>query len=308
MIYTMTLNPSVDYLVSVNNFQLGKTNRADTQRMVPGGKGINVSKVLQLFHIPTKLFGFTAGFTGEFIQNTLQKQGLDTSFIEVEGMTRINVKLKTDAETEVNGQSPEITEQDAAKLIKQLDQLQEEDTLVLSGSLPTNLSPDFYASLMEAAAVKNIRTVLDTSGEPLRSGLKANPFLIKPNIAELEALYDTKTETQEEVITLAKRAVEDGAQHVLVSSGGSPALLVSKEQVLEASVPKGEVKNSVGAGDSMVAGFLFSLTEKDDLVQALKTSVAFGSATAFSQGFVTEETFQRLLPDIQVKTFQIGGK
>lgn len=302
MIYTVTLNPSVDYLVSVQDFQLGKTNRADAQQIVAGGKGINVSKVLSTFGVPTKLFGFTAGFTGEFIKKDLQEQDLDADFISVKGTTRINVKLKTETETEVNGQSPDITDNDVQQLLSQIEQLASGDTLVISGSLPASLPKNFYETMLQTANGKNVRTILDTSGDPLKHGLKAEPYLIKPNIAELEQLYGTKASTQEEVIALAERAVSDGAQNVLVSSGGKPALLVNKDTVWEASIPSGTVVNSVGAGDSMVAGFIYRLNENDDLQNAFQYSIAFGSATAFSQGFVTAAALDHLLPEIKIRT------
>lgn len=307
MIYTVTLNPSVDYLVRVPDFQLGATNRAESQEMVPGGKGINVSKVLSTFDVATRLYGFTAGFTGDFIEKDLKEKSLETHFIHVQGTTRINVKLRTDTETEVNGQSPDISDKNTEELLAQIDQLTSGDTLVLSGSLPSNLPADFYETIIRTANQKKVRTILDTSGAPLTHGLKANPFLIKPNIAELEALYQTTTAGIEEVIELAERAVSDGAENVLVSSGGKPALLVSKDMVLESTIPSGSVVNSVGAGDSMVAGFLYSLSKNSDLKQAFQYSVAFGSATAFSQGFVTAASFHNVLPEVQINTLTHRG-
>ncbi|WP_147804413.1 1-phosphofructokinase [Alkalicoccus halolimnae] len=308
MIYTVTLNPSIDYLVRVDNFKLGETNRAVDQYIVPGGKGINVSKVLDSFGIPTKLFGFTAGFTGTFIETELRQQGLDTAFVPVKGTTRINVKLKTESETEVNGMSPDISEADVESLQQQIASLASGDTLVLSGSLPGTLPPDAYYKLAAEAKANGVRTVVDTSGEPLRLALQAEPFLIKPNIAELEGLYNERAETIEEVIMLAEKAVQDGAENVLVSRGGQPALLVTADAVLTATIPNGTVKNSVGAGDSMVAGFLYSYEQHQDIEKALQYSTAFGSATAFSQNFVTRESMEQLLPEIQVTHFKKGEK
>lgn len=300
MIYTVTLNPSIDYLVTVDDFHFGATNRADEQHIVPGGKGINVSKVLAAFGIPSSLLGFTAGFTGDFIESELKSQGLETNFIRVEGTTRINVKLKTDMETEINGRSPAVEEKHLEKLREQIASLSKGDTLVLSGSLPKSLPADTYRKLAEEASRRSVRTVVDTSGVPLREALYAAPFLIKPNIAELEALYGAAAETEQEIIRLAEKAVSDGAQHVLVSRGGDPALLVTKNDVYTASVPSGEVRNSVGAGDSMVAGFLYGLEQQLDIKKAFQYSTAFGSATAFSLNFASRESMEKLLPDIHI--------
>ncbi len=300
MIYTVTLNPSIDYLVTVDDFHFGATNRADEQHIVPGGKGINVSKVLASFGLPSRLFGFTAGFTGDFIESELKTQGLRTDFIRVNGTTRINVKLKTDTETEINGRSPVVEEKHLQQLAGQIASLSEGDTLVLSGSLPKSLPADTYRKLTEEASRNSIRTVVDTSGAPLRESLYAAPFLIKPNIAELEALYEEKAENEQDVIRLAEKAVEEGAEHVLVSRGGDPALLVTKNNVYTASVPSGEVRNSVGAGDSMVAGFLYGLEQQHDIKKAFQYSIAFGSATAFSLNFAEKESMEKLLPAIHI--------
>ncbi|WP_181186131.1 1-phosphofructokinase [Alkalicoccus urumqiensis] len=300
MIYTVTLNPSIDYFLEVEHFTEGKTNRASSQRLLPGGKGINVSKVLHAFGHRTELFGFTAGFTGAYLEDTLQGEGLHTNFLHVEGMTRINVKLKTETETEINGQAPAITEADVKKLEQQIDELTKDDTLVLSGSLPSTVQDDTYYRLAAEARSRGIRTVIDTSGTPLKKALDAEPFLIKPNIAELEALYGEKAAGKNDVLELASRAVAGGAHYVLVSRGADPALLVSRDGFTEAAVPKGEVRNSVGAGDSMVAGFLYRLEENGSIEDAFRTSVAFGSATTFSTGFATRSLVEKLEAEIDL--------
>ncbi|MCR6095389.1 1-phosphofructokinase [Salipaludibacillus agaradhaerens] len=308
MIYTVTINPSIDYLVNVDNFQLGETNRVATQNMVPGGKGINVSKVLKNFGTASVALGFTAGFTGQYLKQELIKDGVDCQFIDTPGHTRINVKLKTDTatETEINGVAPDIKQEHIDQLFQQLDKLQKGDLLVLSGSLPTVLEADLYMQLIDHAKKKQAHVLADTSGEPLRHVLKASPFLIKPNEKELQYLYEGQITDLDSAIEFAQKAIEDGAEHVLVSMADKGAALVSQTQVYTATVPKGTVKNSVGAGDSMVAGFIYAYSQSRDLQEAFRFSVAAGSATAFSDGMCTEEKVKSLLSHISIKTRKKG--
>ncbi|GEL08461.1 1-phosphofructokinase [Salisediminibacterium halotolerans] len=301
MIYTVTLSPSVDYLVEVENLQLGETNRAHAQHMLPGGKGINVSKVLQRLGTDSKALGFTAGFTGAFIEETLTVEGIAHNFIHTEGTSRINIKLKATEETEINGMSPQITADNLRRLKNQLTGSEENDFLVLSGSVPADLSPAVYAELMESVAHTGVQTVLDTSGLPLKEGLQSGPYLIKPNKAELSALYNEEIQTVEDALACAEQAVSDGAERVIVSLAGEGALFVSRHLIMRADVPGGDVVNSVGAGDSMVAAFLDRKSRGFSDEQAFSFSVAAGSATAFSQGFCEKEEVERLESDVSIQ-------
>lgn len=301
MIYTVTLNPSVDYLVGVESFQWGATNRVNQQAMVPGGKGINVSRVLQRFDVKSEALGFTAGFTGSFIKEELNKEGVSNRFIETDGQTRINVKLQTDVETEINGKAPDIQGKHIAKLLKQLDTLTSSDVLVLSGSVPSILSPDLYQQIVDRVKGKGVTTFVDTSGAPLEAVVEAGPFLIKPNQHELEELYNQKVTDLVSAVALAKKTIEKGVEYVLISFAGEGAALVSKDHAYVASVPKGVVKNSVGAGDSMVAGFLYAHLQSLEIKEAFRFSVAAGSATAFSEGFCSLDQVQSLMQEVSIQ-------
>lgn len=301
MIYTVTINPSIDYLLTVDSFQLGETNRASGQSMVPGGKGINVSRVLHRFGLESEAMGFTAGFTGEFLKQELRHEGINGRFIDTEGRTRINVKLKTEQETEINGRSPEIKGHHISTLLNQLDSLEEGGTLVLSGSLPSFLPADLYKSIIERVKAKGVFVYVDTSGESLKESLQAAPFLIKPNQNELASLYKEDIHDLKSAVNAGKKAVADGAEHVLVSMAGNGAALVSESLTLAANVPKGTVRNSVGAGDSMVAGFIYAYEQSGSMEEAFRFSVAAGSATAFSTGFCSKDHVLSLLPDVYIK-------
>ncbi|WP_280770021.1 1-phosphofructokinase [Salipaludibacillus daqingensis] len=301
MIYTVTLNPSVDYLVGVESFQWGATNRATEQAMVPGGKGINVSRVLQRFGVSSESLGFTAGFTGSFIKEELTKEAVAHRFIETGGQTRINVKLQTDTETEINGKAPEIQEKHIDELLQQLDLLTTKDILVLSGSVPSILSTNLYQQIVERVKRKGVKTFVDTSGAPLEAVVEAGPFLIKPNQQELEDLYKQKVTDIPSAVTLAKKTLDKGVNYVLMSFAGDGAALVSKDDTYVATIPKGNVKNSVGAGDSMVAGFLYAYMQSMDIKEAFRFSVASGSATAFSDGFCSLDQVQSLMQEVSIE-------
>ncbi|WP_416151585.1 1-phosphofructokinase [Salipaludibacillus sp. HK11] len=303
MIYTITLNPSVDYLLEVEQFSLGKTNRAEAQKMVPGGKGINVSRVLKRFGTYSEVLGFTAGFTGSFIKDELNKEGIIHRFIDTEGQTRINVKLQTDMETEINGKAPEILDYHVDKLMKQLDMLASGDVLVLSGSVPSILSTEIYKIIIDQVKQRGVVTFVDTSGLPLKAAIEAKPFLIKPNQHELEELYEESISDLKSAVKLAKKTVDAGeVQNVLISMAGEGAALVTKENSFLATVPQGIVKNSVGAGDSMVAGFLFAYMQSTEIEEAFRFSVAAGSATAFSEDFCSLNQVQSLIKEVSIET------
>lgn len=301
MIYTCTLNPSVDYILHVNDFQLGDLNRVSFEAHYPGGKGINVSRVLKRVGVESQVLGFIGGFTGSYIEGFLREEGISTNFIRVNGDTRINIKLKTKSETEINGQGPEIKDSQFRQLFKQVESLQDGDILVLAGSIPGSLPGNLYQSLSKLAKKQGAKVVVDMSGKALLDVVKQEPFFIKPNHHELGEMFDVIIETPEEAIPYGQKLLEFGAKHVVISMAEKGALLVTKDAVYQASVSKGTVKNSVGAGDSLVAGFLGAYVQDGDIVQAFRTGVASGSATAFSLELCTWEDVQSLVPKVEIK-------
>ena len=259
MIYTVTFNPSLDYIVSVDNFKMGIVNRTTKELMYPGGKGINVSMVLSNLGIKNTAFGFSAGFTGEEIIRKVREKGIEAEFISVkEGNSRINVKLRSNEETEINGKGPKITEENIEELYAKLDSLKEGDILVLAGSIPDVMPKSIYMDIMEHLQEKNLMVVVDATKELLLNVLSFHPFLIKPNNHELGEIFGVEISTKDQVVEYAKKLQEKGAKNVLVSMAGEGAVLVTEDGMeYRAEAPKGKVINSVGAGDSMVAGFLY---------------------------------------------------
>ncbi|MFC3882165.1 1-phosphofructokinase [Bacillus songklensis] len=300
MIYTMTLNPSIDYIVEVDSFELGGLNRIERDAKFPGGKGINVSQVLHRLGVNSKALGFIGGYTGKYVNDCLKASGIDVDFVKVEGDTRINIKLKTGQETEINGQGPTIHTQDLSKLMQRVEQLTSEDILVLAGSIPKSVPSTIYETMAQIGGKKGAKVVVDATGDVLMNVLPYRPFLIKPNHHELGELFGVTIETVEDAVPYGKRLVEMGAQHVIVSLAGKGALLFSKELSLHANVPKGEVKNSVGAGDSVVGGFLAAYVQTGDVQNAFRYGVASGSATAFSLELCKKEQVEELLPQIEL--------
>lgn len=298
MIYTVTFNPAIDYVVHLNGpLKQEGINRNASEEYQFGGKGINVSNVLRTLGIESKALGFVAGFTGEGLEKGLQASGLCTDFIHVsEGMTRINVKVKAEQEAEINGIGPNITEEDMKQLYHKLDQIQAGDTLVLSGSIPSCLASDTYEKIMVYLADKDIRIVVDATRDLLVNVLKYHPFLIKPNNHELGEIFNTVLKTDEEIADCARKLQEMGGRNILVSMAGDGALLLDETgEVHRIGCPKGKVQNSVGAGDSMVAGFLAGYLTKQDYGYALKLGTAAGSATAFSIGLAEKQDIEQLL-------------
>ena len=303
MIYTITFNPSLDYIVSVKNFTNGATNRTIDEKIFAGGKGINVSMVLKNLGQETTAFGFLAGFTGERIKVLLEEKGICTDFIFVtEGMSRINVKLrsikeeKKQEETEINGQGPLIESEHIEQLYRKLESLKAEDILVLAGSIPSTMSSAIYMDILQYLSDKEMKIVVDATGELLKKVLPYQPFLIKPNHHELGELFGAEIKTKSDVIFYAKKLKESGAVNVLVSMAGEGAVLVDENgMVHEANAPKGVVKNSVGAGDSMVAGFLAGYLEKKNYEEAFLMGVCTGSASAFSEELARKEEVMELL-------------
>lgn len=294
MIYTLTLNPALDYHLEVENLKLGETNRSKDEKLVVGGKGINVSLMLQNLGIHSIALGFLAGFSGKEISARLQKESFESRFIFLEnGFSRINVKIKSDLESEINAKGPIPTKEKLEELLRMTSKLCAEDILVLSGSLAMGMSKDFYAQVMSECKAL---ICLDASGEALELSLPNAPFLIKPNKAELEAIFDRKITNTQETLECAKKLQDRGARNVLVSLGGEGALFLDERQnCYTLKVPKGKLINSVGAGDSMVAGFIAGFLKTQDYKEAFYYSVASGSASAYSQGFGTQDKVEELL-------------
>lgn len=303
MIYTVTLNPSIDYVIRLDEFKIGEINRTSEEYVYPGGKGINVSLILNELGHSTKALGFISGFTGAYIRDSLKSKGLDEDFINLEsGFTRINVKLKSINETEINGQGPIISDTDLDKLFQKLDTLTENDVLVLAGSIPNTLDSSLYQKIMKRLADKNIKIIVDATKDLLIKVLKYRPFLIKPNNHELEELFDVKLETTDDIITYALKLQEMGAKNVLVSLGKDGALLITEDgDIFKSNVASGQVKNSVGAGDSMVAGFIAGYLTTNSYEKALQLGAASGGATAFSSDLAKKEYIYELLNEIKIE-------
>lgn len=307
MIYTVTFNPSLDYIVSVKDFKLGLTNRTDSELMLPGGKGINVSIVLKNLGIDNTALGFVAGFTGKEVVKRLEKFGVKNGFLEIpEGFTRINVKLKSIDGTEINGQGPYIGEDKMEKLLMKLDELGEKDVLFLSGSIPASMPDDTYQKIMERLKDKGVLISVDATQELLLKVLPYHPFLIKPNNHELGEIFGVELRTRESVVPYGKKLQEMGAENVLISMAGEGAVLIASDgQVYDAPAPKGILKNGVGAGDSMVAGFMAGWLERKEYRHAFYMGVAAGSASAFSEQLAVKEEIDQVYEQV-VKT--AGGK
>lgn len=297
MIYTVTFNPSLDYIVSVENLKLGEVNRTVKEIMNPGGKGINVSLVLHNLGYESTALGFQAGFTGKEIVRLMEEQGISSDFIQVEnGLSRINVKVRAREESEINGMGPGIEEADIQKLYAQLERLQDGDTLVLAGSIPTVMPETMYSDIMRRLSEKNLQIVVDATKDLLVNVLEYHPFLIKPNNHELGEIFGVTLNTRDAVIPYARKLQEKGARNVLISMAGEGAVLLTEEgKVYQSEAPKGKVKNSVGAGDSMVAGFMAGYLASKDYEQAFYMGVCTGSASAFSEGMATGEEVHNLL-------------
>lgn len=300
MVYTVTFNPAIDYVVHADEMTVGSVNRAKSEKIYFGGKGINVSIVLKELGIPSKALGFVAGFTGAAIEQGIAEKGIETDFVHLDnGFSRINVKIKSGSETDVNGQGPAIDNRALDELFQKLDNLSDGDTIVLAGSIPDSMPSDSYEKILEHLSGKKIRTVVDATKNLLMNVLKYKPFLIKPNNHELGEMFGVELKTNEEIEEYARRLKDMGARNVLVSMAGDGALLLDENGATHTcGVCKGTVKNSVGAGDSMVAGFIAG-SEKGDYEYALKLGTAAGGATAFSDGLAQREEIFRLLGQLQ---------
>ncbi len=300
MIYTVTFNPAVDYVVHTDKIAMGEINKYSDEKVYFGGKGVNVSVVLKELGFNSKALGFIAGFTGDAIEKGIQEKGIDTDFVRLEnGFSRINFKIKSGEETELNGKGPEINSADIERFYKKLDTMQSGDVLVLAGSIPASLPDDIYEKILERLSDRNIKSVVDATGKLLLNVLPFKPYLIKPNNFELAEMFQTELETNDDIIKYARELKNMGARNVLVSMAEKGAILVDEnDEVHIYPVCKGEVKNSVGAGDSMLAGFLAGMLEKNDYNYALKLGTASGGATAFSDGLATKELIDECIKQL----------
>ena len=302
MIYTVTFNPSLDYIVSVKDFRPGMTNRTSSELMLAGGKGINVSIILGNLGIKSTALGFIAGFTGDEIVRRLHNGGINSEFIKInDGISRINIKLKSIDGTEINGQGPHIDSSHIEQLMNRLRRLESGDVLVLAGSIPAGISDNIYKDIMDMLKDKGVQIVVDATSRLLTNVLEYNPFFIKPNQHELGDIFNVTLNTQEEVIPYALELKKMGAVNVCVSMGGKGAILVADDgNVYKAKAPDGILKNSVGAGDSLVAGFLSGWIEKKDYEYAFRKGVATGSASAFSERLATNGEVNDLIGKVTI--------
>ncbi|HJG23359.1 1-phosphofructokinase [Enterococcus durans] len=300
MIYTVTLNPSIDFIVKVDGLKLGDLNRMKEDFKLPGGKGINVSRILKRMDTESTALGFLGGFTGNFISEWLKEEQINTAFTNVQFDTRINIKLKSDTETEINGLGPVLSEKEIEDLKQAMNNVKKGDIVVLSGSTPASLRNGFYQELIEIIRGKEAEFVIDTTGDDLKDALAKRPLLIKPNNHELAELYHTEFKSIEDILPYGKKLLEEGAQNVLISMAGDGALLFTKDGAYQSNVLVRPLKNSVGAGDSMIAGFIGSYSKDQDAVEAFKWGVACGSATAFSDDLATKALIDELIPEVEI--------
>jgi 1-phosphofructokinase len=298
MIYTCTITPSIDYTTYLSDFHTGTLNRSNEVFYYPGGKGINVSRVLKRLDVDSVALGFAGGFTGNYIEQFLLKEGIDTDFIQTDDITRINVKIKAQEETELNGPGPVINAQQQSALMNKIKTLKTGDWFVLAGSLPDSIPLSFFMEIASICNEQDVHFVLDTSGPALKDLVHTEPFLIKPNEHELGELFDTIIVNKQQASHYAKRLVNQGVQHVIVSMGEEGALLVTKDLLISAKAPKGKVVNTVGSGDSLISGFIASYTKDKDAEKAFRYGVASGSATAFRSDLCEKSDVEELLEQV----------
>lgn len=301
MIYTVTLNPAIDYYVVMKEFVEGSLNTAEEGYTLAGGKGINVSKVLKNFGKESVALGFVGGFTGSFIKDDMKACNIAERFIELEENTRINMKLKTEkTESEIAGKSPKISKENIEKLLDEIKNIKKDDILILSGSVPNTIDKGIYGEIIEKLP-EGTKVILDTRGEPFTNALAKGVFITKPNIDELSEFFQKKLETTEEIVKAGKKLRVMGSKNVIISMGKEGSILISEKGVYKGNAPKGKLISSVGAGDSMVAGITYGLIEGKELEEAYKFGIASGSATAFSEGLTTFETMENLLKEIIIE-------
>ena len=300
MIYTLTLNPSVDYIMELASFHKGGLNRSKAESAFPGGKGINVSRVLHVLNVESVALGFAGGYTGEYIKQFLNNEGIQTDFVKVEEASRINVKVKSDDETEINGSGPAIREEHIEQLLKKISFLGAEDMIVLAGSIPHSVPKSFYQEIASQCQKQGTKVIIDAEKNLIQPVLSLHPFLIKPNHHELGEMFDVEIESIEDAVHYGRKLKESGTENVMVSMAEKGALLLTGDEVLYSSVPRGELKSSVGAGDSTVAGFLAGLSRGWDVRDAFRLGTSAGSATAYSIGLCSSEKVESLFEEIQI--------
>lgn len=303
MIYTVTLNPSIDYVVQLPKLNLGEVNRLETSYKFPGGKGINVSRILRELGYANQAWGFLGGFTGEFVSDKLNQLNLDSHFTKIADDTRINVKLKADQETELNAAGPKITKAEKQVFVSQFDELKENDVVIFSGSVPSSLPETFYFDLIQKVKERHAEYAVDTTGEALKKTLPTHPVVVKPNNHELADLFGVELNSLAEIKKYGQKLIAMGAQNVMISMAGDGGMLVTKDHCYRSAAPKGTVQNSVGAGDSMLAGFTGTFDATHDPVESFRYGLACGSATAFSADIATKAKIDEILPQIKIEVF-----
>ncbi|KAA1042408.1 1-phosphofructokinase [Macrococcus equipercicus] len=302
MIYTVTLNPSIDYVMFTSQFELGALNRAAATYKFAGGKGINVSRVLKEHGVDSVALGFTGGFPGKFIEHELIESGIQTAFVNVDGDTRINVKLKGGSETEINAPGPEVTKAQEAAFLAQLEQLTGDDLVIISGSVPGTLDQTIYSKIAQRCTDRDVKFVVDAEKELLDSVLSYGPEFVKPNKVELEEMFGETLDNDTSITQCARKLMAKGAKQVLVSLGGDGALLVTDTLVLKAVVPSGRVINTVGSGDSTVAGMIAGLANNESLEDSFRRAVASGTATAFTEDLAQQHDIDKIMEQITITT------
>ena len=307
MIYTVTLNPAVDYYMDMNKLEEGELNKVNNSYTLAGGKGINVSKVLKNFGIESMALGFCGGFTGEYIRADLNKYGIKDNFILLEEDTRINVKIKTEKkETEIMGKSPKILKQNIDALLSIVDSIEDNDILVLSGSVPSSVKEDIYKDIIDKTKSKNnVRVILDSRENAFKIAVKEKVFLTKPNKKELSEYFGKDIRSVYDIIVYAQQLVKDGSENVIVSLGKEGSIIVNKDEAYIGNAPDGELVSSVGAGDAMVAGIVYGISQNLNIIDAYKYAIASGTATAFSEGLTTFESMTNLLDKVEVKKINL---
>lgn len=307
MIYTVTLNPAVDYYMDMNKLEEGELNKVNNSYTLAGGKGINVSKVLKNFGIESMALGFCGGFTGEYIRADLNKYGIKDNFILLEEDTRINVKIKTEKkETEIMGKSPKILKQNIDALLSIVDSIEDNDILVLSGSVPSSVKEDIYKDIIDKTKSKNnVRVILDSRENAFKIAVKEKVFLTKPNKKELSEYFGKDIRSVYDIIVYAQQLVKDGSENVIVSLGKEGSIIVNKDEAYIGNAPDGELVSSVGAGDAMVAGIVYGISQNLNIIDAYKYAIASATATAFSEGLTTFESMNNLLDKVEVKKINL---
>ena len=304
MIYTLTLNPSIDYVIKIDQFSDGETLRSNAEEKYPGGKGIMVSKLLKNLGEKSVNIGFLGGFTGDFIRKKLNDLGIEEDFTRIEDDSRINVKLKYETETEINAQGPQIKEEEIEKFLNYLDQLQEDDFVIISGSIPKSLGDDFYRVIVNLLEMNNVRFALDTSGKKLFKLSSYKPFLVKPNKKELEEIFEDKIDSDEKIVKYARKLIDQGAENVIVSLGKDGSIFVDNSVIYKAKPIEGKLINSVGSGDSMVAGYIFGYMKGFSKLDSYKLAVSCGSATAFSPDIAEKELINEIFKKVEVEEWK----